>query len=94
MDGDGSGRSRGGLSSKIHLAVDGWGLPMGVILTPGQDGDNPQLLPLLDGISIRREGGGRPGPGPRRSWRTRPTRIPPPGRRCADGRPPAFDPEE
>ena len=33
---------------------------MGIILTRGQDGDNPQLLPLLDGISVRRVGRGRP----------------------------------
>lgn len=60
MDGEGIGRSRGGLSSKIHLAVDGRGMPMSIILTPGQDGDNPQLLPLLDGISVRRAGKGAP----------------------------------
>ena len=60
MDGEGIGRSRGGLSSKIHLAVDGRGLPLAVILTPGQDGDNPQLIPLLEGISVRRPGRGRP----------------------------------
>jgi transposase len=33
---------------------------MRVIMTPGQDGDNPQLLPLLDGIRIARPGPGRP----------------------------------
>jgi transposase len=33
---------------------------MRVILTPGQDGDNPQLLPLLDGIRVARPGPGRP----------------------------------
>src|SRR4051794_20063905 len=60
VDGEGIGRSRGGLSSKIHLAVDGRGMPMSVILTPGQDGDNPQLLPLLDGIRVRRTGKGAP----------------------------------
>jgi transposase len=60
VDGEGIGRSRGGLSSKIHLAVDGRGLPMSVILTPGQDGDNPQLIPLLEAISVRRPGRGRP----------------------------------
>ena len=60
MDGEGIGRSRGGLSSKIHLAVDGRGMPMSVTLTPGQDGDNPQLIPLLDGIRVRRAGRGRP----------------------------------
>lgn len=60
MDGECLGRSRGGLSSKIHLAVDGRGLPMSVFLTPGQDGDNPQFLPLLDQISVHRDGLGRP----------------------------------
>lgn len=33
---------------------------MSVIITPGQDGDNPQLLPLLAQISVRRAGPGRP----------------------------------
>jgi transposase len=33
---------------------------MSIILTPGQDGDNPQLVPPLEGISVRREQGGRP----------------------------------
>lgn len=60
MDGECLGRSRGGLSTKLHLAVDGRGLPMSVIITPGQDGDNPQLLPLLDQISVPRVGPGRP----------------------------------
>ncbi len=40
------GRSRGGLSTKVHLAVAGRGLPLTVRLTGGQAGDNPQLLPL------------------------------------------------
>jgi transposase len=34
--------------------------PRRVIMTPGQDGDNPQLLPLLDGIRVARSGPGRP----------------------------------
>lgn len=67
MDGEGLGRSRGGLSTKIHLAVDGRGLPMRIILTPGQSGDNPQLVPLLDNISVARTGPGRP--------RTRPEAV-------------------
>lgn len=66
-DAEALGRSRGGLTSKIHLAVDGRGLPMSVILTPGQAGDNPQLLPLLDQVSVRRDGPGRP--------RNRPDRV-------------------
>lgn len=56
VEAEGLGRSRGGLSTKIHLAVDGRGLPMRVLLTPGQAGDNPQLLPLLDGIRVARIG--------------------------------------
>jgi transposase len=66
IDGEALGRSRGGLSSKIHLAVDGRGLPMSVILTPGQAGDNPQLLPLLDQIAVARPGPGRPRKRPER----------------------------
>ena len=60
MAGECIGRSRGGLTSKIHLAVDGAGLPISIILTEGQAGDNPQLLPLLEQISVARQGPGRP----------------------------------
>jgi transposase len=60
VEGEGLGRSRGGLSTKIHLAVDRRGRPLRVLLTPGQAGDNPQLLPLLDGIRVARVGPGRP----------------------------------
>jgi hypothetical protein len=30
----------------VHLALDGRGLPMAVLLTTGQAGDDPQPLPL------------------------------------------------
>lgn len=33
---------------------------MSIVITPGQAGDNPQLLPLLDEVSVRRDGPGRP----------------------------------
>jgi transposase len=42
------------------LVVDRRGLPMRFLLTPGRAGDNPQLIPLLDGISVARTGAGRP----------------------------------
>jgi putative transposase len=42
------GRSRGGLSTKIHALTDDRTRPITVILTGGQAGDNPQLVPLLD----------------------------------------------
>ena len=67
MEGEGLGRSRGGLTSKLHLAVDGRGLPMSILITAGQAGDNPALLPLLDQVRVRRQGPGRP--------RSRPARV-------------------
>jgi transposase len=59
-DGEALGRSRGGLTSKVHLACDGRGRPLAILLTPGQAGDNPQLVPLLDTIRIPRPARGRP----------------------------------
>ena len=66
VEGEGLGRSRGGLTSKIHLAVDGRGLPMSILVTPGQAGDNPELLPLLDQVNVRPAWGGTPRRRPRR----------------------------
>ncbi len=57
--GEALGRSRGGLSTKIHLAVDGHGRPLPVLLSGGHAGDNPYLLPVLDAIAIRGPPGGR-----------------------------------
>ncbi|GAA3835384.1 IS5 family transposase [Streptomyces coacervatus] len=54
------GRSRGGLTTKIHHAVDGNGRPLAVIVTPGQVHD-AQVLPLLLGdIRVPRLDRGRP----------------------------------
>lgn len=39
---------------------------MSILVTPGQAGDNPQLLALLDQVSVRPMGGGRPRSRPRR----------------------------
>lgn len=58
--GEALGRSRGGLTSKLHLAVDNRGRPLALTLTEGQAGDNPQLLPLLDAIALRTGRPGRP----------------------------------
>lgn len=33
---------------------------MAIVVSAGQDGDNPQLLPLLDDIRVKRIGSGRP----------------------------------
>jgi transposase len=44
------GRSRGGLSTKIHLAVLGLGCPVRFHLTAGQRGDAPQALALIEDL--------------------------------------------
>lgn len=54
------GRSRGGLTTKIHLACDGRGRPLAVLLTPGQRHDSVCARPLLERIRVPRIGLGRP----------------------------------
>jgi len=44
------GRSRGGLTSKIHAVVDADGLPVGLGLTPGEAHDNRLCSVLLTGL--------------------------------------------
>ena len=44
------GRSRGGLSTKIHLVADAQGRPMRFYLTRGQRADVSQAIPLLTGL--------------------------------------------
>lgn len=47
------GRFRGGLSTKIDLAVDGLGRPMRVLLMGGQRNDITQAQALLTGFAPR-----------------------------------------
>jgi transposase len=62
------GRSRGGLSTKVHLAVEQRRKTLAVQLTPGQAADSPQFTTVLSRIRVpRRSGPGRP--------RTRPDRV-------------------
>ena len=61
------GRSRGGLSTKIHHACDGHGRPLVMLLGPGQGNDSPMFRPVLDAIHVPRLGPGRP--------RNRPDRV-------------------
>ncbi len=44
------GRSRGGLTTKIHALVDGQGLPIQLHLSEGQASDCRQAGPLLDAV--------------------------------------------
>ena len=50
------GRSRGGLSTKIHALVDGLGMLAHFHLTGGQAGDSPEALPLLGELKTRQSG--------------------------------------
>lgn len=63
----GFGRSRGGWSTKIHLAVDSCGGVLSFLITAGQCGDAPQLVPVLEKVRVPTGGSGRP--------RTRPVRV-------------------
>jgi transposase len=44
------GRSRGGLTTKIHALVDANGLPIALKLTPGQAHDGRSAADMLEGI--------------------------------------------
>ncbi|MGW4938980.1 IS5 family transposase [Streptomyces sp. NPDC004166] len=63
----GLGRSRGGLTTKLHLAVEQGQKPMSIVITAGQRGDSPQFEPVLDKVRVPRCGPGGP--------RTRPDRV-------------------
>ena len=54
------GRSRGELTTKLHLACDGKGRPLSIVLTGGQRHESTQLEAVLDGIRVPRRGRGRP----------------------------------
>ncbi|WP_443063378.1 IS5 family transposase [Streptomyces sp. NBC_00445] len=63
----GLGRSRGGLTTKLHLAVEQAQKMLSVVITAGQRGDSPQFQAVLEGIRVPRLGAGRP--------RTRPDKV-------------------
>ncbi|WTA23610.1 IS5 family transposase [Streptomyces sp. NBC_00853] len=54
------GRSRGGLSTKVHLAADGRARPLAFTVTAGQAGDAPAFETVMDRIRVPRTGPGRP----------------------------------
>ncbi|MFE2579637.1 IS5 family transposase [Streptomyces sp. NPDC059378] len=61
------GRSRGGLSTKVHLASDGHARPLALRVTAGQAGDAPAFESVMASIRVPRSGPGRP--------RTRPDAV-------------------
>ncbi|MEU3529320.1 IS5 family transposase [Streptomyces sp. NPDC038707] len=54
------GRSRGGLSTKVHLASDDRARPLALRVTAGQAGDAPAFEAVLARIRVPRSGPGRP----------------------------------
>ncbi|WP_405413704.1 IS5 family transposase [Streptomyces decoyicus] len=63
----GLGRSRGGFTTKVHLACEQGQKPLSLLITAGQRGDSPQFEPVLNAIGVPRPGVGRP--------RSRPLRV-------------------
>lgn len=61
------GRSRGGFTTKTHLACEQGRKTLAIVITAGQRGDSPQFITVLERIKVYRVGGGRP--------RTRPDLI-------------------
>ncbi|WP_420710380.1 IS5 family transposase [Streptomyces sp. HNS054] len=54
------GRSRGGLSTKVHLASDSHARPLALRVTAGQAGDAPAFETVMADIRVPRSGPGRP----------------------------------
>lgn len=61
----GLGRSRGGLTTKVHLACEQGQKPLSVLITAGQRGDSPQFQVVLERIRVPLPGPGRPRTRPR-----------------------------
>jgi len=61
------GRSRGGLTTKVHLVADSRCRVLARLTSPGQRHDSLAFIPVLAGVRIGRRGPGRP--------RTRPRRV-------------------
>ncbi|MEU6015285.1 IS5 family transposase [Streptomyces sp. NPDC047515] len=89
----GLGRSRGGFTTKLHLAVEQGQKPMSIVVTAGQRGDSPEFETVLKKVRVPRLGPGRP--------RVRPDRVRADkayasrkNRGSRGGRPPKFNAED
>ncbi|WP_394427123.1 IS5 family transposase [Streptomyces sp. SGAir0957] len=59
-DDHGLGRSRGGFTTKIHLACEQGQRLLSLLVTAGHRHDSPQFQPVLEAIRVPRSGPGRP----------------------------------
>jgi len=60
------GRSRGGFGTKVHLLVDGNGVPLAAVISAGQAHESRFVEPLLESLRLKRSGRGRPRNRPKR----------------------------
>ena len=80
------GRSRGGLTTKIHVRAERQGKPVVIELTPGERHEQPVVERLMERGAVKRGGRGRPRLRDRSaSWATRHTAVPRCAATCADG---------
>ncbi|MFF4795867.1 hypothetical protein ACFY2M_40695 [Streptomyces sp. NPDC001276] len=59
-DDHGLGRSRGGFTTKPHLACEQGQRPLSLLVTAGHRHDSPQFQPVLEAIRVPRTGPGQP----------------------------------
>jgi transposase len=50
------GRSQGGFGTKVHLACDAGGLPLGVVVTPGQRHESVVFEAVMDTVAVPQAG--------------------------------------
>jgi hypothetical protein len=66
-DSEALGRSRGGLTTKIHLRSEGGGKPIAILVTAGQRHEQSAFRALMETGAVKQAGRGRP--------RIRPERV-------------------
>jgi transposase len=60
------GRSRGGFGTKLHLLVDGSGVPLAAVVSPGEAHESHFVEPVLRAVRLTTGRRGRPRVRPRR----------------------------
>ena len=48
-----AGRTKGGINTKIHVAVDSHGMPIRFLITAGNQADCTQGIPLLENLALQ-----------------------------------------
>ena len=85
------GRSRGGFGTKLHLVVDGHGIPLAATLSAGEAHESKHLATVLEAVCLRGKGG-RPRRRPKKLAGDKGYSYPGGARLPAAARHPAGDP--